>query len=235
MASSMKAIQIKSSFFSPFYWYLLKLFTLSLPAVLGQEGAGVIETVGEGVKDIQPGDHVAYINASSYAEFTIASSKNVAKVPDGLDLKLTAASLLQSYEVKKVIVFLSMQPQKAKLVISVGVHAVFDGVGKDTFETSLACARRLGSSIVLGNASGTIPPFDILKLSEKNLKLMRTSLTKYIETEEKFKKCTAELFAVIKERKLDIKIWKTYQLSDARQAHLDLEGKKTSGKLILQL
>ncbi|RIB11968.1 hypothetical protein C2G38_2042233 [Gigaspora rosea] len=188
-----------------------KLFTLSLPAVLGQEGAGVIETVGEGVKDIQPGDHVAYINASSYAEFTIASSKNVAKVPDDV--------------IEEVM----------RITDNKGVHAVFDGVGKDTFETSLACARRLGSSIVLGNASGTIPPFDILKLSEKNLKLMRTSLTKYIETEEKFKKCTAELFAVIKERKLDIKIWKTYQLSDARQAHLDLEGKKTSGKLILQL
>ncbi|CAG8815427.1 4679_t:CDS:2, partial [Gigaspora margarita] len=271
------------------------LFTLSLPAVLGQEGTGVVEAVGEDVKDIQPGDRIAYINASSYAEFTIASSKNVAKVPDGFDLKLAAASLLQgltslvlvtqSYEVKKgdwIFIyaaaggcgFLLVQlvkncgahvigtvsnDEKAKLVISAGaehvindstqnvveevmritdnkgVHAVFDGVGKDTFETSLACARRLGSLIVLGNASGTVPPFDILKLSEKILKLMRPSLTKYIETEEEFKTYTAELFAVIKKRKLDIKIWKTYKLSDARQAHLDLEARKTSGKLILQL
>ncbi|CAG8759255.1 10026_t:CDS:2, partial [Dentiscutata heterogama] len=226
-----------------------------LPAVIGREGSGIVEAVGEGVKDIRPGDHVAYMSSSSYAEFTIAHSKYVAKVPDDLDLKLVAASLLQgltswvlvtqSYEVKKddwilihaaaggcgllLVQFVKncgahaigtvSNDEKAKLAISAGaehvinysnqnvveevmritdnkgVHAVFDGVGKDTFETSLACARRLGSVISFGNASGAVPPFDILKLAEKNLKLMRPTLYKYIETEEEFKKYTAELFA----------------------------------------
>ncbi|KAF0367600.1 nadph:quinone reductase [Gigaspora margarita] len=271
------------------------LYKLSLPAIIGREGAGVVEAVGDGVKDIRPGDHVVYVSPSSYAEFTIANSKKVAKVPDGLDLKLAAASLLQgltawvmitqSYEVKKDdwilihaaaggvglllvqlvkncgahVIGTVSNDEKAKLAISAGaehiinysnqnvvdevmritdnkgVHAIYDGVGKDTFETSLACARRLGSLISFGNASGKVPPFEILRLSEKNLKLMRPTLNNYIETEEEFRKSTAELFTIIKEGKLDIKIWKTYKLNDAKQAHLDLEGRKTTGKLILKL
>ncbi|KAF0531108.1 nadph:quinone reductase [Gigaspora margarita] len=245
------------------------LYKLSLPAIIGREGAGVEEAVGDGVKDIHLGDHVVYINSSSYAEFTITNSKKVAKVPDGLDLKL-AASLLQAGGVGLLLVQLVKNcgahvigtvsnDEKAKLAISAcaehvinystqnvvdevmritdnkGVHAIYDGVGKYTFETFLACARRLGSLISFGNASGKVPPFEILRLSEKNLKLMRPTLNNYIETEEEFRKSTAELFTVIKEGKLDIKIWETYKLNDARQAHLDLKGRKTTGKLILQL
>ncbi|CAG8546759.1 9872_t:CDS:2 [Scutellospora calospora] len=270
------------------------VYNLSLPAVLGREGAGIVESVGDGVKDIKPGDCVAYLGASSYAEYTKAPSSYVTKVPNGIDSRLAAASLLQgltswtlvtqSYEVKKddwVLIHAAAggtglllvqlvknlgahaigtvsNDEKAKLAIAAGVkhvinyttqnvveevmritdnqgvHAVFDGVGKDTFEISLACARRLGSFISFGNASGIIPPFDILKLSAKNLKLMRPTLFKYIETEEEFKKYTAELFTIIKEGKLDIKIWKTYKLSDVKQAHQDLEGRKSTGKLILQ-
>ncbi|CAG8678153.1 16826_t:CDS:2 [Cetraspora pellucida] len=269
------------------------LYKLPLPVVIGREGAGIVESVGEDVKDVQPGDHVAYIGPS-YAEYTIATSKHVTKVPDGLDLKLAAASVIQgltsltlatqSYEVKKddwILIHAAAggcglllvqlvknrgahaigtvsNAEKAKLALHAGaehvinyttqnvveevmritdnngVHAIFDGVGKDTFETSLACARRLGSLISFGNASGVIPPFNLSRLAEKNLKLMRPTLFNYIVTKEEFKKYTTELFTMINEGKLDIKIWKTYKLSDVKQAHLDLEERKTSGKLILQ-
>ncbi|CAG8737698.1 11521_t:CDS:2, partial [Racocetra fulgida] len=79
----MKAIQVKSTGDVEVLEY-----------VTTEQGAGIVESVGEDVKDIHPGDHVAYLGPC-YAEFTIAPSKHVAKIPDGLDLKLAAASVLQ--------------------------------------------------------------------------------------------------------------------------------------------
>lgn len=115
-----------------------------------------------------------------------------------------------------------------------GVHAVYDGVGKDTLETSLTCVRRLGSFISYGNASGMMPPFNIYRLSEKNVKLARPAIFTYIQTKEEFQEYAKGLFDLIINGKLNIKVWKVYKLSEARQAHEDLAQRKTSGKLLLE-
>src|SRR6266498_2513925 len=71
------------------------LYKITLPTVIGREGAGIVESVGEGVKDVRPGDQVVYLGAPSYAEYATANAKYVAKLPEGMDFKLAAASLLQ--------------------------------------------------------------------------------------------------------------------------------------------
>ncbi|KAI8370552.1 uncharacterized protein BYT42DRAFT_582815 [Radiomyces spectabilis] len=117
-----------------------------------------------------------------------------------------------------------------------GCHGVLDGVGKETFDTSIACARRLGSVISFGNASGVVPPISITeKLAPKNLKLMRPVLFNYLTTREESKKWWGELFDLIDKDVLKFNIHKVYSLEDAKQAHIDIESRKTSGKLLIKV
>ncbi|KAI9728238.1 MAG: NADPH:quinone reductase [Chrysothrix sp. TS-e1954] len=116
-----------------------------------------------------------------------------------------------------------------------GVPVVFDGVGKKTFDTSLECVRRKGSMVSFGNASGAVDPFTISRLSGKNVKLMRPTLFNYIATREEFERYTTELFALVEQGKVDVTVHKTYDLNAVAQAHQDLEGRKTSGKLLLKV
>lgn len=114
-----------------------------------------------------------------------------------------------------------------------GVAAVFDGVGKSTFDLSLDCLARKGSLLSFGNASGAVPPLAIARLSAKNVKLMRPTLFNFIVTREEFDGYTQELFDFIVKDKMDVSIHETYALSEVARAHNDLEGRKTSGKLLL--
>ncbi|RYP49452.1 hypothetical protein DL768_004862 [Monosporascus sp. mg162] len=114
-----------------------------------------------------------------------------------------------------------------------GVAAVFDGVGKATFDLSLECLARKGSMISFGNASGAVPPLTIARLSAKNIRLMRPSLFSFIVTREELESYTDELFRFILENNLDIRIHEVYPLSQVARAHQDLEGRKTTGKLLL--
>ncbi|KAI9319172.1 hypothetical protein BX666DRAFT_2018350 [Dichotomocladium elegans] len=117
---------------------------------------------------------------------------------------------------------------------NLGCHAVFDGVGKDTFEISLQAARRLGTVVSFGNASGVVPPINITKLTPKNLKLMRPALFGYLVSREESKKWWGEVFDLLANNHIKINIHKIYDLKDAAQAHMDLEGRKTTGKLLLK-
>ncbi|WPH04679.1 putative quinone oxidoreductase [Acrodontium crateriforme] len=114
-----------------------------------------------------------------------------------------------------------------------GVIAVFDGVGKSTFDLSLDCLARKGSLISFGNASGAPDPLTISRLSAKNARVMRPTLFNYIVTREEFEGYVNELFDFVIKEKLDPHIFKTYALSDCAQAQQDLEGRKTTGKLLL--
>lgn len=114
-----------------------------------------------------------------------------------------------------------------------GVIAVFDGVGKDTFDTSLDCLARKGSLISFGNASGAVPPVSIARLSAKNARLMRPTLFQYLVTREELEHYTKELFDFVLKDKLDVRIHRVYPLSEVATAHQDLEGRKTTGKLLL--
>ncbi|KAI8143344.1 hypothetical protein BJV82DRAFT_612414 [Fennellomyces sp. T-0311] len=115
-----------------------------------------------------------------------------------------------------------------------GCHGVFDGVGKSTWDISLQCARRLGSVISFGNASGVVPPISISILAQKNLKIMRPTLFNYMATREEAKKWWAEVFDLLAKGVIKTHIYKIYDLADAKQAHIDIESRKTTGKLLLK-
>lgn len=115
-----------------------------------------------------------------------------------------------------------------------GVIAVFDGVGKATFDLSLDCLARKGTMASFGNASGAVPPFPIARLSAKNAKVARPTLFNYIVTREEFEGYTKELFEFIQKDKMDVRIHKIYDIEDVAQAHKDIEGRVTTGKLLLK-
>ncbi|OAD71859.1 hypothetical protein PHYBLDRAFT_146839 [Phycomyces blakesleeanus NRRL 1555(-)] len=115
-----------------------------------------------------------------------------------------------------------------------GCHAVLDGVGKATFSDSLEAVRRLGTVISFGNASGTVPPINIAILSKKNVKLMRPALYNYLGSREEVNKWFGELWELLEAGHIKIHIHKIYDLKDAKQAHLDIESRKTTGKLLLK-
>jgi NADPH:quinone reductase-like Zn-dependent oxidoreductase len=114
-----------------------------------------------------------------------------------------------------------------------GCIAIFDGVGKDTFDLSLELVARKGSLISFGNASGAVPPVTIARLSAKNARLMRPTLFGYIATREEFEQYTNELLSFVVDGKIDVRIHEVYPLSEVKRAQEDLEGRKTTGKLLL--
>ncbi|KAK4125865.1 NAD(P)-binding protein [Parathielavia appendiculata] len=116
-----------------------------------------------------------------------------------------------------------------------GVDVIFDGVGKATFEADLEMVARKGTVAVFGNASGPVPPVDVLRLGAKNIKLMRPVLFSYIAIKEERDAYTKELFELLLAGKVNVKIHHVYPLKEVGSAHTDLEGRKTTGKLLLKI
>ncbi|ETW86788.1 quinone oxidoreductase 1 [Heterobasidion irregulare TC 32-1] len=118
-----------------------------------------------------------------------------------------------------------------------GPHVIYDGVGKDTFEDDLKMIRRKGTLISFGNASGLVPPFSIVRLNQKNLKLLRPTETNYTVTLEEREYYGAQLFDLISKGDLKVNIFGDYPFTakGVRQAQLDLTGGKTTGKLIVKV
>ena len=114
-----------------------------------------------------------------------------------------------------------------------GVAVVYDGVGKDTFMASLDCLRPRGMMVTFGNASGAVPPFDPLLLTQKgSLFLTRPKLADYTTKREELLALGDELFDVVQRGKVRIEVNQTYALADAASAHRDLEARKTTGSTI---
>ena len=115
-----------------------------------------------------------------------------------------------------------------------GVPVVYDGVGKDTFMGSLDSLRPLGMLVTYGNASGPVPPFDLLQLSQKgSLFVTRPTIVHYTAKRADLEALGGELFDVVASGKVRIEVNQTYPLKDAAQAHRDLEARKTTGSTIL--
>ncbi|WP_339859231.1 quinone oxidoreductase [Thalassospira alkalitolerans] len=115
-----------------------------------------------------------------------------------------------------------------------GVEVVYDSVGKDTFDDSLNCLKRLGMMVSFGQSSGAVPPVPIKALAPGAYFLTRPSVFQYTATREELLATANELFDVLKSGAVKIDIAATYALSDAKQAHDDLEGRKTTGSVILK-
>jgi NADPH2:quinone reductase len=115
-----------------------------------------------------------------------------------------------------------------------GVPVVYDGVGKDTFPASLDCLSPRGMFVSYGNASGPVPPLDILLLSQKgSLYVTRPTLVTYTAQRANLLAMARELFEMVQSGKIKIDVQKTYPLADAAQAHRDLESRKTTGSVLL--
>ena len=115
-----------------------------------------------------------------------------------------------------------------------GVAVVYDGVGKDTFMGSLDSLRPMGMMVTYGNASGPVPPLDLLLLSQKgSLFVTRPTLMNYTARREDLLALGEELFAMVVAGKVKIEVHQRYALRDAAQAHIDLEARKTTGSTIL--
>jgi len=115
-----------------------------------------------------------------------------------------------------------------------GVPVVYDSVGKTTWEGSLDCLRPLGMMVSFGNASGAVAPVNIGILAQKgSLYLTRPTLVTYTSSRADLEATSKSLFDVVKSGKVKIEITARYKMADVAQCHRDLEGRKTTGSVIL--
>ncbi|MEV7605608.1 quinone oxidoreductase [Paenarthrobacter sp. NPDC089322] len=115
-----------------------------------------------------------------------------------------------------------------------GVNVVYDGVGKDTFDDSLRSLRIRGAMVLFGAASGPVPPFDPQRLnSGGSLTLTRPTMGHFLQNTHERRWRSAEIFEAAAKGTLAVRIGATYALSEAAQAHRDLEGRRTTGKVLL--
>jgi NADPH2:quinone reductase len=115
-----------------------------------------------------------------------------------------------------------------------GVPVVYDGVGKDTLMISLDCLSPRGLMVSFGNASGAVPPLDILQLSAKgSLYVTRPTLNTYTASDADLQETAQDLVSVVASGKVKIPVNQRYALADVVQAHRDLEGRRTTGTTVL--
>jgi NADPH2:quinone reductase len=146
------------------------------------------------------------------------------------------AKLAREAGAEEVIIYTQQdfEVEIKRLTENKGVHVVYDGVGKSTFEKGLNVLRPRGYIVLFGGASGAVPPFDPIALSQKgSLFLTRPSLLHYIATRQELEQRSSDVFNMILAGKLKLRIGHVYKLEEVQQAHRDLEGRKTTGKILL--
>jgi NADPH2:quinone reductase len=274
------------------------VYPRALPTVLGNEGSGTVESVGEGVAGFAPGDRVAWAdgNLGSYAEYDLVDADRLVRVPDGIDLETAAASMLQGMTAHYLVnstwplragqcalvhaaaggmglLLTQLGKAKGARIIATtsteakerlareagadevlrytevedlagavraltdggrGVDVVYDGVGKTTFEASLASLRPRGLLALFGGASGQVPPFDVQRLNgQGSLFLTRPTLAHHIESREELEWRSGEILGAVADGSLKIRIGARFPLERAADAHTALAGRATTGKVLL--
>lgn len=266
-----------------------------LPFTLGQEAAGVVEAIGAGVTEVQPGDRVAYTSIlGSYAQAAHVPAWRLVPVPAGISAAQAAAVMLQGMTAHYLALdTLPLQPgdvalvhaaaggvgllltqickqRGARVLATVGTDAkaqlaramgaddvivytrddfesevmrltdgkkldvVYDSVGKDTFAKSLNCLKPRGMLVLYGQSSGAVAPLDPQVLNAKgSLFLTRPTLAHYTLTRAELLQRANDLFAWMRDGKLQVRIEKTFPLDQVAAAHRLLESRAVSGKLLL--
>ena len=146
------------------------------------------------------------------------------------------AQLARDAGADEVIIYTKQdfETETGRLTEGQGVHVVYDGVGKDTFAKDLKVLRPRGYLVLFGGASGAVPAFDLLELTKHgSLFVTRPSLQHYVATREELDQRAKDVLQGIVRRDLKLHLHKTYSLEEVQQAHRDLEGRKTTGKLLL--
>jgi len=271
------------------------LYPMQLPAVAGNEAAGVVLAVGTGVKGLKKGERVAYTGLpGSYCEERVVPADRMVKIPSGISDEQAASMMLKgmtahylifsTYKVKKgdtvlwhaaaggvgliagqwlkklgvTAIGTVGSEEKAKLAKAHGykhvinystenfvekvkeitkgkkVPVVYDSVGKTTWDGSLDCLQPRGLMVSFGNASGPVPPQNLGILASKgSLYVTRPTLNTYVAARKDLEKRASDLFSAVKSKKVKIETTARYKLDDAANAHRDLEGRKTTGSVIL--
>lgn len=157
-------------------------------------------------------------------------------------LVITASSTAEKRELSRragaelAVDYSELESAVADLTDAEGAHAVYDGVGRDTFETSLRLLRVRGTLVLFGGASGQVPPFDLQRLNANGgLYVTRPSLGHYTRTEEETRWRGEELFSAWAEGTLTVRIGERIPLAEAGRAHATLESRGTTGKVLLTL
>jgi NADPH2:quinone reductase len=270
-------------------------YAAKLPLVPGQEAAGTVVEVGEGVATVRAGDRVAWCGVGgTYAEMAVAPASRLVKLPEGVSFAQGAAGMLQGMtahylahsthpiepgdevlvhagaggvgllltQMAKMLgarVFTTVSTaEKEALSLAAGAEvairytqqdflsevkrmtgghglaAVYDSVGKTTFEGSLECLRPRGMMALFGASSGPVPPFDLIRLSQLgSLFVTRPTLKDYIATRRELEWRAGDVLRWVAEGKLKLRMEHTYPLREAAQAQRDLEERKTTGKVLL--
>jgi NADPH:quinone reductase len=144
------------------------------------------------------------------------------------------AQLAREAGAAEVIEYDGFARRVRELTDGAGADVVYDGVGATTFDESLASLRPRGDMVLFGAASGRVPPFDPMRLEDGgSLYLTRPSIRHYTATREELIDRARDVFTWIAEGTLEVRIGARYPLDEARRAHEDLEGRRSSGKLLL--
>lgn len=154
---------------------------------------------------------------------------------------LTTASTPEKHELSRaagaaeVLRYDGFADRARELTNGEGVAVVYDGVGKNTFDDSLRALRVRGELVLFGGASGPVPPFDLQRLNAGgSLSVTRPSLGHFLRTPEERAWRYGELFSAIDAGTLDVRIGARFPLAEAAAAHTALEGRGTTGKVILE-
>ncbi len=146
------------------------------------------------------------------------------------------AKLARDAGADEVILYMQtdFEEETKRLTGNKGVDVVYDSVGKTTFDKSLNVLRPRGYMVLFGGSSGAVPPLDPMRLTQRgSLFLTRPSLAHYTASRSELEQRSGDVFRMISSGKLNLRIGREYPLSEAQQAHRDLEGRKTTGKVLL--
>lgn len=267
--------------------------TKEFPVVLGSQGAGVVEAIGEGVEGFEIGQEVTYLYPGAYSKVRLVPASRALPVPEGLTLETAAGTLLRGMTAEYLLHRLyPVQPGERVLIHAAaggmgqilsawaralgaevigtagseekceiakacgchyainyrtedfvqrvneithgeGVHVVYDAVGRDVFLPSLDCLRPRGMVINYGTASGDVEAFDLQLLHAKSLSVCRPTLRSFTATSEELRMSAETYAAAIRRGDVQATVQHRYPLEDVAQAHADLEGRKTTGAVIL--
>ncbi|KJZ77804.1 hypothetical protein HIM_02981 [Hirsutella minnesotensis 3608] len=228
-----------------------------LPLTLGREAAGQVVAAAPDVASVSPGTRVVYMadpHAGTYAQYTTVAAEKAVAIPDNLSTEQAAASCTRrpaasacsSSEVKRELarqngaewtVDSGAEDLVGRVMEITGGHGadvIYDGVGRATFEADLKMIAMKGHLISFGNASGAVPPFSILQLGPKNVKLLRPIVYGYVAERKDLEKYSQELFDLVASGKVNVAIHEVYPLKDVARAHTDIESRKTTGKLVIK-
>jgi NADPH2:quinone reductase len=185
--------------------------------------------------EVEPGENVVVHAAAGGVGLLLTQ---VVAIRGGRVIATTSterkAQLARDAGAAEVIPYDGFAERVRELTEGVGADVVYDGVGAATFDESLAALRPRGDMVLVGAASGRVPPFDPMRLDELgSLYLTRPSIRHYTATRDELLRRAGDVFGWIAEGKLDVRVGGRYALGDARKAHEDLEARRTTGKLIL--